>query len=691
MSDLRAVRGSLAHVWSLFFMRHGRLTAIQSQAIPPILEGKDALVIAATASGKTEAVLGPLLERYWSTAKQPGLHILYITPTRALVRSLYDRVQTALADTPISAGMKTGDIRQFNPAQAPAILLTTPESTDSLLTRFPRMFVTLQAIVLDEIHLLDNTARGDHLRCLLARLERIREYALPDAAPAQRVALSATIFDPPGVSNRYLREAVIVQTSGARRIEAEIRPLYDLEQLIAALVERPAKKSLLFCNSRREVEETAAYLRRHLPYHADVFVHYSNLDAHVRQEVEDRFAALPVAVCVCTSTLELGIDIGSVDDVILLGAPPDLTSFLQRIGRGGRREPLVRVLCLARAPGEWARFEALLSLAGDWRSPENTSRWMEEHSPLPAPQPLEDVSAYDFRPAVLVQQIFSMIKQSPTGALRLADVRRIAPAEVPTETVRQIISHLSFTGYLQAGRPGEWKPGPELQELIDRHDIYSNIGSDSTLATAVDSYSGAVIARTERTYARGTVLLFAGKPMEVVWREGLLYGLAPTRKLPAEVLLPAQEAFAAVPFAVAQTVARGLGYGAREMALLPDAEGAWLFHWLGTIWGELLAAMLLESGIAAEQRNEYCLHLRRPLNELPAWDRALVQRVALRKAPALAGRLQMGRFHALLPAHVADAATIQLLNLPRFVEHCRQAAVRPAATAEEKLYLLAGA
>jgi ATP-dependent Lhr-like helicase len=168
----QAVKEQIPHTWPLFFARHGRFTPIQQQAIPPILNGRHTLLIAATASGKTEAVLAPLLERNWRTlTSRPSplapasssLRLLYICPTRALVRDLYERLQPILSDTDITIGMKTGDVAMT--AQIPNILLTTPESTDSLLTRSPRLYTDLQSIDLDENHLFDGTPRGDQLRC----------------------------------------------------------------------------------------------------------------------------------------------------------------------------------------------------------------------------------------------------------------------------------------------------------------------------------------------------------------------------------------------------------------------------------------------------------------------------------------------------------------------------------------------
>ncbi len=218
------LKDHLVHTWSPFFGRFGNFTPIQLQAIPPILQGQDTLVIAATASGKTEAVVAPLLERLLQKGPiEPGLlRILYICPTRALVRDLVERLQTPLENLGISLALKTGDTGPVAAANPATLLITTPESTDSLLTRIPRLFIPLQAIVLDEIHLFDRTPRGDHLRCLLNRIERIRTYAQPDTPPAQRIALSATVPDPAGVAARYLHDGVVVKDGRGRTLNATL-------------------------------------------------------------------------------------------------------------------------------------------------------------------------------------------------------------------------------------------------------------------------------------------------------------------------------------------------------------------------------------------------------------------------------------------------------------------------------------
>jgi len=646
MTTQEQVKARIPHTWPLFFARHGRFTPIQHQAIPPILDGNDVLVIAATASGKTEAVIAPLLERLWTNLHAP-LTILYICPTRALVRDLYNRLQPALADTGVRLGMKTGDAQPG--ATLPAVLITTPESADSLLTRAPKTFANVQAIVLDEIHLFDNTPRGDHVRCLLPRIERIRQYARPDVEPAQRVALSATVPDPAGVSRRYLRNGTIVAVPGGREIVAEIAPLYDLRELVQALRERPSRKSLIFCNSRDEVEQTAVALRHALPHHADIFVHYSNLDTAMRRETEERFAQAAVAICVATSTLELGIDIGSVDDVVLLGAPPNVNAFTQRVGRGSRRAAQTPVLCMPKSPGEWARFEALLQLAENRQSFMVNRQWQTA-----------------FRPSVLVQQIFSLLRQSPTGSVRLADVRRLAPPEVTSEDIRKIVSYLALSGYLQPGRPGEWKPDEKLNVLLDQHEIYSNIGGDVGGVTAVDAHTGRTIAHTNQSYPPGTILLFGGRSMQVVWVERYRFGLTAVPDQPPADILRQRKSFAAIPFDVTQAVAHSLGLAAGEMAALPQTPGLFLFHFWGSVWGEVLTAVLLAQGIAAESVNEYCLYASRPIAQLPPCTDKIIHKAARKLVETLANRLEMGRFHALLPADVAAEAVLRQLDLEQF-------------------------
>ncbi|MFZ1756897.1 MAG: DEAD/DEAH box helicase [Caldilineaceae bacterium] len=683
----RSLKSRLAHTWTPFFARHGSFTPVQEAAIPPILDGHNTLVIAATAGGKTEAALVPLLERYCfrdnrsptfvksrTSESQTSIVILYLCPTRALVRDLYERLRLPLEQLEIPFAMKSGDTGPVSTTNPPTVLITTPESTDSLLTRAPRLLAELQAIVLDEIHLLDSGPRGDQLRCLLRRVENIRNYHQQQsgqpATSLQRVALSATVPDPEGIAARYLsgddsQIVQIISVPGRRELDAAIWPLHGLESLTAALAlaatgESDAHKFLVFCNSRSEVEQTAAFLRANLPFETAIFTHYSNLDTALRQEVEEGFAQASVAICVSTSTLELGIDIGSIDEVVLIGPPPSLSSFQQRIGRGGRRTGVTRVLCMARSALEEVRFQSLIA---------------ETEESLARPSG----ASYSFLPSVLVQQSFSILAQSPTGGIRLADLRRAAPGAVEDETLAAILSHLTRQGYLRQARLGEWRAADKLDELVDKYEIYANIGGDPLPLLLVDAFSGRTLATVARSKVEGETLRLGGHVLEVVWRDRYRVGVRRRDGKPVDEQLH----FATTPFAVplesGQAVARLLGLAADVILSVPVAEGTWLFHFWGDVYGSLLAEMLDNhfggEGALVMTVNEFCLYLPGPLSVLPGWDSGLAQRALYRLLPRVEPLLELGRFHSLLPESIARQAVLDRIDLPDFERLYRAARV----------------
>lgn len=708
--DHAALKKQLPHTWSAFFAHFGRFTTVQLQAIPPILAGQNTLISAATASGKTEAALAPLLERHYfaylhsphpppatQAQKTPApLRILYICPTRALVRDLYERLTPALERLDIPFAMKSGDTGPVSTSQPPALLITTPESTDSLLTRAPRLFTQLSALVLDEIHLFDNTVRGDHLRCLLRRIETIQRFyreQLPQAPliPLQRVAISATVADPPGIAERYLSEPetvtanpnALIDVAGGRRLQAEIVPMTGLAALEMALALRTARKTLLFCNTRNEVEQVAAYLRKELSFDAEVFVHYSNLDPALRQEVEERFAAAAVAICVCTSTLELGIDIGSIDDVGLIGPPPTVASFLQRIGRGGRRSATSKVLCLARTDGEALHFQALIDL-------------VERGGELVALL-RRNAASYHFRPSVLVQQIFSCLKQSPTAAIRLADLRRIAPSELSEDDLRGLFDELTAGRYLTPGRPGEWRAAPLLNELIDQHEIYSNIGSEELKAQIVDAFSGRPIAQTGKVRLQGEILLMGGRVLEVVWRDRYKIGVRELPRWQAEEEFHFVVAPFAVPLEVSQVIAAHLKVAPAEFILIHTDHATWLFHFWGDLYSALLAGMLQailqrqDETVRVIAHNAHCVRLPASLQRLPEWEPALAEQQLRLLLPRIEPFLELGRFHNLLPAGLAERTVVELCDLARFERLYRAVTIRePSLGLKERLLEMLG-
>ncbi|MEX2534436.1 MAG: DEAD/DEAH box helicase [Trueperaceae bacterium] len=746
------IKARLPHVWRAFFAVHGNFTDAQKQAMPILLDGRDVLLVSATATGKTEAAVAPLLERHLLSGVRgqatvdPGLEryhlsggrgqaavasvldghltnpadrtnlgltLLYLCPTRALVRDLFERLRGPLSELGIAASMKSGDTGPVSTARPPAVLVTTPESLDSLLTRAPRLLTTLRALVLDEIHLFDDGPRGDQLRCLLRRIERIRDFHHEAAGvrppTLQRVALSATVPDPLLVAERYLRDPAIIQVPGGRRLKAELYPLESLHDLAAALAERSAAKTLVFCNTRNEVEQVASYLRHHLGYEAAIFVHYSNLDPLLRNAVETQFAEAGVAVCVSSSTLELGIDIGSIDEVALMGPPSTPSSFLQRIGRGGRRGTTTRVLCLARSAREYLRFQALLEMS-QWSTINAGEEMGQASESVAEALAVSEASRasrareYHFRPSVLVQQVFSLLKQSPTGGLRFADLRRVAPDEVTDETVRRILNHLAALGYLRCWRPGEWRPGELLAELADAHEIHGNIGGETLGATIVDAYSGRKIARADRPRSKGETLLMGGRPVEVAWQDRYTYGVNQGKR-PSEEALRFRTAPQAVPLELAQEVAAQMRLAPGQLQLLADGQHLWLFHFWGDVYGHLLVALLRkhlaedsdaydtpDDSIRPQPRtwNELCLLLPFPLDALPPWDSHLAYTEGRALLPRLQRYLGLGRFQPLLPPDVATRSALDQIDLPRLEALYRAATVvtAPAGLREELRALL---
>jgi hypothetical protein len=306
---------------------------------------------------------------------------------------------------------------------------------------------------------------------------------------------------------------------------------------------------------------------------------------------------------------------------------------------------------------------------------------------------------------VLVQQIFSILKQSPTGGIRLADLRRVTPNSVDDQTLRRLFDHLVYTGYLKLGRPGEWRAGPALAELVDTHEIYSNIGSVAQPIVVVDAFTGRAIAQTERIRAPGDTLFIGGRLMEVAWREQYRIGVRVREAFymrdnrvhdnEADAELRVHSAPFAVSLAVSQTVAKLLGFSSGQMALLQSEQGTWLFHFWGDIYSELLAQLLRaqltpEGGVpsvAVTHYNEHCLQLAEATTQLPAWDDRLVRQQLDRLLLRLEPFLELGRFHALLPPDLAKQKAAEQVDLPRF-EQLYRAATMITPTAGQRTRLL---
>jgi ATP-dependent Lhr-like helicase len=317
------------------------LRPVQEQAGEALLDGLNAVVLAPTAGGKTEAAFFPTLSGLM--ADEPvGVGAIYVAPIKALLNDQEDRLGLYTEMVGLNRFVWHGDTpdaprRRFLREPTP-LLMTTPESLEVMLISqrvdTAALFGDLRIVIVDEIHAIAGTDRGAHLMSVIERLARISRHDI------QRVGLSATVGNPAailtwlqGTSGRDGRVVDPPRTPGRRQLLITHRPeLADLAR-DAARVARSGK-SLFFCQSRSLAEAVAEHMRR---AGTTVFVHHSAVSREERRLAEERFHQGTDACIVCTSTLELGIDVGDLDRVLQAEAPDTVSSFLQRMGRTGRR------------------------------------------------------------------------------------------------------------------------------------------------------------------------------------------------------------------------------------------------------------------------------------------------------------------------------------------------------------------
>ncbi|MFH1532331.1 MAG: DEAD/DEAH box helicase [Pseudomonadota bacterium] len=482
-------RQLLRRTWPVFFRRFGRLLPVQEAALAPVAAGRNTVVCAPAASGKTEAVFAPLLERmlHFHLFEENRVSVLYVAPTRALVNDMAARLKDAATALGLSAVRRTGDHRELVTDQPAPILLTTPESLDSLLCRHPGIFAARMAVILDELHVLDGHHRGDQLRVLMRRLEADR----PDGI--RYAALSATLADPVAIAGRYFPVEALVEGPPPRPFRLEM--VETVEEIPAAAARLEASKLLVFCNTRARTEEVANILRR-LVAPVPVAIHHGSLDRRERLDIEAAVREWRRGICVATSTLEVGIDIGDVDAVALADLPSLPSAFQQRITRGSRRYDHVRVVLVTPTEEDRDAAHILLDMA--------RTGTVEERDAPPDP-------------SVIVQQIFSLGYAHRDGITREMISGLLEPVFGEVDT-RRIVEHLVQQGHLSL-QHNRLFPSEEILDLGDKGLIHSNI-PDTRERELVDAATGRVLGRGALGVAAGSVVLFGGRMWSVASVEG---------------------------------------------------------------------------------------------------------------------------------------------------------------------------
>ena len=627
-------RAAHPRLYGALIARHGGPNAVQLAAAGPLADGGDLLLCAPTASGKTEALLVPLVERHLPPLPGPGddaPRLLMVSPTRALVNDLARRLVQPLGEIGVRVGRWTGDHHDAGRLQPLTVL--TPEALDARLARSPGALSQVSALVLDELHVVDGGVRGDQLRILVHRLRGARAAV---GGAVQVVGASATVAEPARMAERYLRAPQVLVLGARRPVRARIvdgrEPATVVAELLA-LARQGFRKVLAFCDSREAVETLARHAEGRPPFGGQVFAHHGSLARRVRLSAEARFRTAPVGLCVATSTLEVGLDIGDVDLVALVGPPPDVASLLQRIGRGGRRVEHTTVVAFTSGP-----FEALV--ARTLLDAQAKAAWLQD-PPL-------------FHPSVLVQQAVVLAARHPGGLDPETLARRLPPdlaADWPAAALAPLLRHACEQGWLLAVGPGPTCVlGPRGERAWSRGEVHANLGA-RRMVSVVDGVTGEAVGEVAAgsedrvsVGARGRRVL-KSEEGRVVTEAGPGLGL------------PSFDGGAKAPMhaALARALLFRAGIPVPCRARLDGGET--VFHGLGSAGGALLARTLRGRKVKIRHAGPLAVVVDgapfsdgTPAMAADRWPPP--SRVALtleRHHPGLARDLGLGAFHGALP------------------------------------------
>lgn len=546
-----------------------QLRTFQAEAIPPILSGDvDVIVSAATASGKTEAAWLPICSALAfdldEDDAQPGVKALYISPLKALINDQYGRLQDLAAAVDLPTYRRHGDVtgtdRTALMKNPDGLLLITPESLEALFvnqgSRVPWLLNGLRYVVVDELHSFIGTERGAQLQSLLHRIELAIRRRVP------RIALSATLADP-SIAAEFLRPGdgqsvtTIADTADGSELQMILRgyvssppsrstppivapPLADEDDevmddddasddddggvddtvemhTIAENIYKQmrGKDNLVFANSRQNVELYTDILvrmseERHVPN--EFFAHHGNLSKEHREDVEQKLKSHEThATAICTSTLEMGIDIGSADTIGQIGAPSSVSALRQRLGRSGRRgsPAILRMYVIERDLDnrtsllDQLRIQTVQTIAvvelllERWYEPPNTS---------------------SLHLSTLIQQILSVIAQH--GGANAAQLFSALCADGPFVHVTRdqflrLLHDLGAHDLISQASDGTLLPGGRGEKLVNHYSFY-------TAFQTAQEYRLVAHGRTigsipiDFPLATGGYLIFAGRRWRIL-------------------------------------------------------------------------------------------------------------------------------------------------------------------------------
>ena len=498
------MREKLPFTHKIFFP-FPKLTDVQKKTTPVILSKKNALIISPTASGKTEAVMAPICERMVKECngnfRSRELLLIYIVPTKALVNDIYKRLENKLTRLNITSASKTGDVNNFKIDHPQNVLFTTPESCDSLLSRHPKILKKIKFVVIDELHFLDNNFRGDQLRILLKRIAKISD----NANQLNYYAMSATVNDPSEMCERYFGNYEIVISKGSRKIIFATIDAGDdfneLKKIKKIFIEQKINRAIFFCNSRKKTVKITAKLKEIFGRNDRIFEHHSSISSEVRKHVEKEMAREDnvLSFCVATASLEIGIDIGSIQAVVLIEPPLTVSSLLQRIGRGNRRTNKTTCFGVFEIPEDKKVFSEMIDKARNGL--------------------IEDIK-YESDISVAVQQILSLTFEKyneEKGKLTREIIHDYLDVLVEEpEHIDLIIEKIISDGYIEESR-GKITLTSKLLDFDDKFGTRGKINSNiaATFMMQVVDTSGNLIGEIARPDEKMKKIQFASFKWDV--------------------------------------------------------------------------------------------------------------------------------------------------------------------------------
>ncbi|MCP3917885.1 MAG: DEAD/DEAH box helicase [bacterium] len=515
------------------------LRPVQEAVVDPILAGdRDLIVSAATAAGKTEAAFLPIASQLVRTPAE-GVQALYLSPLKALINDQHRRLDEIAAGLDVPVHRWHGDVASAAKERVTrdprGVLLITPESLEAMFvlraSRLPGIFAPLAYVVIDEMHAFLGSERGRQLQSLLTRIEDLLERRIP------RVGLSATLGDM-SIAAEFLRPddpggvQLVVDDGGDSEVKIGLRGYSDqIED--AELAHDPTRatsgevaiaddllrflrgsSNLVFANSRRDVEVFAARLfeaceERRVPN--EFFPHHGSLAKLLREEAEARLkdGKLPTNV-ICTSTLEMGIDVGDVASVCQLGAPPSVAALRQRLGRSGRRgtPSILRVLVREPALGEKSapqdrlREELVQAIAAIELLLEG---WCE---PLVSGAP---------HLSTLIQQILSVVaERSGANARELHDLLCVrGPFDaVDAEDFAELLRAMGQAELISQDSRGTLLSGPVGERIVEHYSFYAAFQSTEEYRVVADGRTLGTMPVTSALTPDGG-LVFAGRSWRI--------------------------------------------------------------------------------------------------------------------------------------------------------------------------------